>query len=59
MGKHGRIRIKGKLREDLDYHTLSYVLHVMAQRRVQERRRLTAEEKAKRERSQGSAGGRS
>lgn len=44
-----RIRIKGKLREDLDYHTLSYVLHVLSKRRVDARRKLADEERVKRE----------
>jgi hypothetical protein len=41
-----RIRIKGKLREELDYHALAYVLHTMAKRRVDARRRLEAEQRA-------------
>lgn len=51
-----RIRIKGKLREELDYSTLSYILHVMAKRRVDARRRIEAEERA---RTQGEKGERS
>ena len=43
-----RIRIKGKLREELDYHTLAYVLHVTAKRRVDERRRLQAADRERR-----------
>jgi hypothetical protein len=53
MGRHGRIRIKGKLREDLNYHELAYVLHVMAKRRVDARRRLATEERKKDRRSGG------
>jgi hypothetical protein len=45
MRSRQRIRIKGKLREELDYSTLSYVLHVMARRRVDARRRLQAQER--------------
>jgi hypothetical protein len=53
MGKHGRIRIKGKLREELDYDTLAFVLHTMAKRRVDARRRMAAEERKKDRRSGG------
>lgn len=42
-----RIRIKGKLREELDYSTLTYVLHVMARRNVDARRRAAAADRAK------------
>lgn len=49
MGARQRIRIKGKLREELDYSTLSYVLHVTAKRRVDARKRAAAEDRAKRE----------
>jgi hypothetical protein len=48
MGKRGRIRVDGRMREELDYHTLAYVLHVMAKRRVDARRRLAAEDKKQR-----------
>jgi hypothetical protein len=44
-----RIGIKAKLRDNADFSTLAYVLHVMAKRRVDARRRLAAEERAKRE----------
>jgi hypothetical protein len=49
MGSRQRIGIKGKLREELDYHTLSYVLHVTAKRRVDARRKAAAKDRAKRE----------
>lgn len=44
-----RIKINGKLREELDYHLLAYALHVMAKRRVDDRRRRAEKDREKRE----------
>jgi hypothetical protein len=43
-----RITIKGVRRKELDYDAIAFVLHTMAKRRVAERRRREAEEKARR-----------
>ena len=41
-----RITIKGVRRKELDYDTISYVLFTIAKRRVEQRRKRQAAEKA-------------
>ena len=51
-----QVKIKGVRRRELDYGAISYVLHQMAKRAIEEKRQREAEEKAAR---RGQRGGRS